>query len=481
MATIATRPVELQYQVSPWLLVLPLGLALALLPPFLSVGLLIGLVGGAVVMARPRWALYGVALTVPYQSMVEIKVVQVSVTVTEAAIGLLLVAWLTQVALGRAPRPRMSPLVVSVLVLLMALALTVFVATDLTLAAKEMLKWIELATVYLAGVSLLETAGQRLALIGWLVGASASEALLGLYQSITRHGPEHFMIGGVLMRAYGTFEQPNPFAGFLGFTLPIVVAVFLFGLPKGRVRQAAGAVACLLGAAVLLTLSRGAWAGQGLALLLVVMIGSRTARHRLLTFGALGCILLAAMWPVLPSEISGRLASVVTSAVDLGHLQDAAVTPENWAVMERLSQWYAGWQMFASNPLLGVGIGNYNAAYDNYRLDAWPVALGHAHNHYLTIAAEAGVIGLAAYLGFLIVSLRAAAKAILLAPDRLARAAAIGILGSLAAFATHNMFDVLFVHGMGVTIGLLLSLVERLPAGLGTALLPAETSLKWKR
>ena len=94
MATIATRPVELQYQVSPWLLVLPLGLALALLPPFLSVGLLIGLVGGAVVMARPRWALYGVALTVPYQSMVEIKVVQVSVTVTEAAIGLLLVAWL---------------------------------------------------------------------------------------------------------------------------------------------------------------------------------------------------------------------------------------------------------------------------------------------------------------------------------------------------------------------------------------------------
>jgi hypothetical protein len=36
----------------------------------------------------------------------------------------------------------------------------------------------------------------------------------------------------------------------------------------------------------------------------------------------------------------------------------------------------------------------------------------------------------------------------------------VGILSSLAAFATHNLFDVLFVHGMGVTLGLLLTLLH---------------------
>jgi O-antigen ligase len=202
------------------------------------------------------------------------------------------------------------------------------------------------------------------------------------------------------------------------------------------------------------------------ALLLVVMIGSRTARHALLTFGFGAMLVTAALWPLLPPEFSQRLSSVVTSAVDIGSLPSETVTPDNWAVLERLSQWYAGWQMFANNPVLGVGIGNYNAAYETYGLDEWPVALGHAHNHYLTIAAEAGLVGLGAYLLWLGAAFRSGARAFFLAQDRLGRAAAVGILGSLASFATHNLFDVLFVHGMGVTVGLLLALLEGIPRGM---------------
>jgi O-antigen ligase len=135
-------------------------------------------------------------------------------------------------------------------------------------------------------------------------------------------------------------------------------------------------------------------------------------------------------------------------------------------VLERLSQWYAGWSMFLDNPILGVGIGNYNAAYDDYRLDQWPVALGHAHNHYLTIAAEAGFLGFLVYVLFWVVVFRACARAIRGAPGRLERAVAVGILSCFAAFATHNLFDVLFVHGMGVTLGLLLTLLHGAPHGL---------------
>jgi putative inorganic carbon (hco3(-)) transporter len=118
--------------------------------------------------------------------------------------------------------------------------------------------------------------------------------------------------------------------------------------------------------------------------------------------------------------------------------------------------------MFRANPILGVGIGNYNAAYDTYRLDQWPVALGHAHNHYLTVAAEAGLLGLAGYLGFLFIAFRSALQAVRfygLTGDRQSQAVALGILGGLAAFATHNLFDVMFVHGMGVTVGLMLALL----------------------
>jgi len=227
-------------------------------------------------------------------------------------------------------------------------------------------------------------------------------------------------------------------------------------------------VAAPVGFALLITLSRGAWTAQLVALLIVVMAGSRSARHLVMTFGVLGLIVGIAVWPILPPELTARAVSVVSSVVDLGSVQEAAITPDNWAVMERQSQWHAGWQMFRANPLLGVGIGNYNAAYDDYRLDQWPVALGHAHNHYLTVAAEAGLVGLTGYLVFLLVACRSALRAVRtyrLAGDRESTAVALGILGALAAYATHNLFDVMFVHGMGVTIGLLLALLYVPPDG----------------
>ena len=476
----ASLTVERRAAVEPppaWLLALPLALLLALLPVYLSALAVAGLAGAALVLARPRWALYFVAFTVPYQSLVDVKVYGASFSVTEAVILLLLVGWITQLAAGRASRPRPSAILLAIGIVLLVFLLSTFVATDLSLSAKELLKWVELAAVYLIGTSLLETPRQRHVMLGWLVGAGVSQALVGLVQSALRVGPPHFMLGGVLMRAYGTFEQPNPFAGYLGLVLPLTVALALFGLRPGPWRRAAFSASAVLGLAMLLSLSRGAWMGQVVALLLVIMTGSRAARHAVLTFGLGGALVVAALWPLLPSELSGRAASVVTSAVDLGSLPQETVTPENWAVLERLSQWYAGWQMFAANPILGVGIGNYNAAYDNYRLDQWPMALGHAHNHYLTIAAEAGFFGLLAYLLFLGVAFRSGVAAYQQSYDRMDKALIVGILGCLAAFATHNMFDVMFVHGMGVTVGLLLALLHGAPGGAedSTALVDAVT------
>ncbi|MGI8424126.1 MAG: O-antigen ligase family protein [Chloroflexota bacterium] len=451
---------------SPWLLVAPLGIALALLPPVATLPLALGLIGATVLLGRPRWSLYLLALTVPYQGLLDVTIDDIRLSITEGVVALLLLAWVTQVLTRRARPVPSSPLLGVIAALLVCFMLTVFVAPELNLAAKEMLKWMELAAVFVAGSSLLETPAQRRTLLVWLLGAGASQAIVGLLQSALRIGPGHFMIGGVVMRAYGSFEQPNPFGGYMGLSVPLAVSLAAFGLPPGRARRAAITVAILTGTGLLLTFSRGAWVAQIVALLLVLCIGSVQARQVLTAGSVFLVILFTALWPLLPGELTERLRSVVVSALDLPGARDAVVTPENWAVQERLSQWYAGWRMFLDNPILGVGIGNYNAAYDVYRLEQWPVALGHAHNHYLTIAAEAGFAGFLMFVLLWVTVFRACAVAIRTAPGRLERATAIGILSSLAAFATHNLFDVLFVHGMGVTLGLLLTLLHGAPHGL---------------
>ncbi|HEV2126138.1 MAG TPA: O-antigen ligase family protein, partial [Chloroflexota bacterium] len=390
----------------------------------------------------------------------DVRINEVSVSITEGVVALLILGWVTQVIAGRARPPKMWPLLAIVGALLVSFSLTVLVATNLSMVAKELLKWIELAAVFLIGTSLIETPQHRRTLLLWLLGAGVSQAVVGLVQAVGRIGPGHFLIGEVLMRAYGTFEQPNPFGGYMGLSVPLATSLALFGLPPGRGRRLAQTAAILTGAALLITLSRGAWVAQSAALLLVFLVSSQQARRVIATATVAGVVTVAALWPVLPAEIRDRAASVVLSAVDIGAARQATVTPENWAVLERVSQWSAGLDMFLSNPVLGVGIGNYNAAYDDYRLEQWPVALGHAHNHYLTIAAEAGMLGLLTYLAFWFVAFRTGIRAYRVSPDAFSRALVVGILGALTAFATHNLFDVLFVHGMGVTIGLLLALLH---------------------
>ena len=116
--------------------------------------------------------------------------------------------------------------------------------------------------------------------------------------------------------------------------------------------------------------------------------------------------------------------------------------------------------MFRDHPWLGIGPGNYSAAYGDYFLPGWLDPLGHAHNYYLNLAAETGALGLAAYLLTLSLAFRAALRG-LQAPAPFWRTVAIGTLGALVAIAFHSVFDNLFVHGVSVQMGALLGLAQQ--------------------
>ncbi len=69
----------------------------------------------------------------------------------------------------------------------------------------------------------------------------------------------------------------------------------------------------------------------------------------------------------------------------------------------RILIWQSTLTMIRDHPLTGVGAGNYALVYPRYRkLEEWGLSqrqiVGEAHNDYLQVAAEAGLIGLAAFL-----------------------------------------------------------------------------------
>jgi O-antigen ligase len=283
-------------------------------------------------------------------------------------------------------------------------------------------------------------------------------------QAILALGPAAFT-HALLLRAYGTFDQPNPYAGYLNMVLPFALAITI-RTDSRRERFWYGLSAFLIVTAVLASESRGAFLATVVAVSVMLAIVSTRLRAWawLAVFAGLVGTWLA-QFNLVPL---GPLQRVLNAA-GLGSVSFNNVTNANFSAVERAAHWLAGVRMFAAHPLLGVGIGNYADAYPAYHPRGWYAALAHAHNYYINIAAEAGIAGLAAYLLLVGSALWYSYASLRLVHDRFYSAALLGVVGALTATSFHNLFDVLYVHGTVALLGLLMAIV---PVGLraGTSL-----------
>jgi O-antigen ligase len=116
----------------------------------------------------------------------------------------------------------------------------------------------------------------------------------------------------------------------------------------------------------------------------------------------------------------------------------------------------------------GVGAGNYSDAYLDVAYNGWWISRGHAHNAYMQIAAEQGLIGLAAYLWLWWVQWRRSVGA---ATQRTLPTRWLGIaaMGTLVAVAVHECFEYLQVHYLPLHLAAVVAL-----AGVGQRLTMAD-------
>jgi O-antigen ligase len=160
---------------------------------------------------------------------------------------------------------------------------------------------------------------------------------------------------------------------------------------------------------------------------------------------------------LLPASLTSRLADIA-GLTTLTDVRGVLITEANFSILERLAHWQAAAAMAEAHPWLGVGLGNYSAAYPAYQLLNWPNALGHAHMIYLNVVAETGVIGLMAYL-FLWIVIFGSTLHVIGRAHGVQRGLALGLLGTWAHFSAHQVFDNLYVNNIHLTLGALLALL----------------------
>lgn len=422
---------------------------------------------GVAVFIEPVVGLLAVAVLIPWGGLIPLPIPVIGAV--DALVGLTIVAWLArEIAVRRAVRLRLPALTVALLLFVWVAGVTLTQAFSWRDGLPEWFKWVEFAALYIVAAQLLGPRS-RWFVVAALFAAALSQAALGAYQFLRQAGPEAFILPGGFMRAYGTLEQPNPYAGYLGYTAPLAASLALAALllawrkRSWRLLLLAIALAGVTGgitAGILMSWSRGAWIG--LAAALVAVAGLRNWRTAVGTAGvilalALVVALFGTAW--LPASISGRVA-------DLGayfSVPDPArteITDENFSVLERLAHWNAGLRMFDDAPWLGVGIGNYGVRYGRYPQPHWYEPLGHAHNVFINFLAETGIIGLAAFLLFWLSIARFAARAGWRGENPWNRALALGVTGAWVYLTLHSLFDNLFVQHLQLQLALLLAALQ---------------------
>jgi O-antigen ligase len=102
--------------------------------------------------------------------------------------------------------------------------------------------------------------------------------------------------------------------------------------------------------------------------------------------------------------------------------------------------WRGAVEIIKDRPLLGVGLGGFGAAYTRHDTSSGAYRLEQAHNDYLQLLTDAGVVGFALGLVFVFALFRQA-LARMQSHDKFRRGVALGALGGCAGVLVHSLFD----------------------------------------
>jgi hypothetical protein len=278
-----------------------------------------------------------------------------------------------------------------------------------------------------------------------------------LIQGITRYGSR----GAI---------HPNEIGGALTLLTPLAGALTLVAgqqtLGRGASRRgrrwrtaivllaALGGLDLLIGLVLLLTLSRSALMGLAVGLTLVVAwwlvgIPRSPGRRRL---GAAVLVVLAGV----ATLASWRLVSTWTATASTG--VDSFPT--------RLEIWQRATLMLEDFPLTGIGMGQFEPVLHSLYIPLLVEPgeyVPHAHNFFLQLGLDLGILGGLAFVVLLAGFFRAVWGAYRQTDDVELRAVAVGLAAGLVSFLVYGLTDAIVVGSRG-------AIVMWLFLGLGAAL-----------
>ena len=214
---------------------------------------------------------------------------------------------------------------------------------------------------------------------------------VGLLESLI--GITQYISSSSLEPASGTYVNPNHFAGLLILIIPVSLGYILY---LGQTRGAGSNIieiirkskfsnqvlilfaTCLMGTGLIMSQSRGALISALASIAIFYVLLSWKRKNRSGTYFIALFVAVIAVYSVWIG-----LDPVIEK------FSEATET-----VPKRTYIWEDTLHIIKDFPVLGTGLGTYSLSFSLYKDSAfWPVVIQHAHNDYLELLSETGVVG----------------------------------------------------------------------------------------
>jgi len=317
------------------------------------------------------WLLAILVAAIPWDDALQYPSATVSIVkLLGVAVG---TAYLATMA-GRAPLV-LAPTLVPLVIFIGLLVVSLLASGEVGLGLPQLLRYVSFAALFFLVTQIVQNRNEIIVLVGVLTGSAAIASVVGVGRFFAR----------ISDRVSGPIADANDFGYLLATVLPL--SVYLVGR-GGRARPAWVLTTVVIVVAILGTLSRGA-----VVSLFVVVV-----------------------WLMIRGWVS--LRAVAWTALGLGVLAGVALTFQRDFLADRLyakglvagdniesrwALWRGALEMAADHPVIGVGTGLFRFRASEYVVND-PLHLFQpvAHNAYVEVLAENGVLGLLAFSAFIV-------------------------------------------------------------------------------
>jgi O-antigen ligase len=249
----------------------------------------------------------------------------------------------------------------------------------------ELLKYVSYGIVLLIGSECITQQRDRKIFSLVMVAFGAMYAFFALAQELTANGKIFWFFDVKFPGSiYGSYVDHDHYAGLMEMLVPIPLVISMGQLLTGAKRVLVGSCAVLMAGTIFLSRSRAGMLAFILEMAIFATITLSKKRSPRIAWGSMAiCVLILALLTFLgKGQVLGRLGDL-SPGIRLQIDKDSL-------------------RMFSKRPILGWGLGTFSTVYPRFRSFYMNQFVNEAHNDYVQLLTETGLLGFALMLWFLV-------------------------------------------------------------------------------